>query len=336
MNRNGAKSRSRGEKLTNPTTTIIKATQDKTDEQSRSPLRNESSRWKAHTVNKTRSPSTSPAGPDKSHKKANLKTKYPDVTKNVAVPKTKEKASTPKSSTSSPNPLGLIRSDSASSATKQHNNKEKPSTPKSSSSSPNPLGLIRSASAGSAQKQNKNTLPSGDLRRSMSDNSPLAKNRTPIPTTNLEHEHSTTTRSKEQHTNPPSSPANSEVDSADERNDVSNKRARSGGTSSHKTPQDKDSPVSSPDRRSSHIKRKSQQLDSESNSDNDFEMSPVPSTKSKKGSARKVQKQKQLDLSSSDASIGNSNLLSCSQPLSICITFFIHTSSYNLYNRVDA
>ena len=130
MNRNGGKSRSRGEKLAIPT--IIKATQDKTNEQSRSPLRNESSRWKAHTVNKTRSPSTSPAGPDKSHKKAHLKTKYPDVTKNVAVPKTKEKASTPKSSTSSPNPLGLIRS----------------------------------ASAGSAQKQNKNTLPSGDLRRS--------------------------------------------------------------------------------------------------------------------------------------------------------------------------
>ena len=300
MNRNGGKSRSRGEKLAIPT--IIKATQDKTNEQSRSPLRNESSRWKAHTVNKTRSPSTSPAGPDKSHKKANLKTKYPDVTKNVAVPKTKEKAS----------------------------------TPKSSSSSPNPLGLIRSASASSAQKQNKNTLPSGDLRRSMSDNSALAKHRTPITSTNLEHEHSTTTRSKEQHTNPPSSPANSEVDSADERNDVSNKRARSGGTSSHKTPQDKDSPVSSPDRHSSRKKRKSQQLDSESNSDNDFEMSPVSSTKSKKGSARKVQKQKQLDLSSSDASIGNSNLLSCSQPLSICITFFIHTSSYNLYNRVDA
>jgi hypothetical protein len=138
MNRKGAKSQSRGEILAKQAknATIIKESQDINDEQTTSPLRNQSSRWKAHTMNNTRSPSTSPARQDKSQKKAKPKTKYPAVTKDV-IPQTKERASTPKASTSSQNPLGLIRS----------------------------------ASASSAQKLITNTQKSGDLRRSMSDNS---------------------------------------------------------------------------------------------------------------------------------------------------------------------
>ncbi len=112
---------------------------------------------------------------------------------------------------------------------------------------------------------------------------------------------------------------------------------------SHKTPKEKGSPVRTADTRSTHKKRKSlqrdsdsnsdstqnkrssrkkhksQQLDSDSNSDDDFETSSVSSPKSKNGSARKVQKDKRLDVSSSDAAIGNVNLLCCAQALYVCM-----------------
>jgi hypothetical protein len=164
-------------------------------------------------------------------------------------------------------------------------------------------------------------------------------------------EHSTATTGKELHTNPQSSPEHSEIASPEELDDESDKPG--GGCSSHKTPQDKGSPVrttgtcsshkkrksqqldadsnsdGTTDTRSSHKKRKSQQLDSSSNSDDDFENSSDPSPKSKNGIARKVQKQKRLDLSSSEAAIGNTNLLCYSQALDVCILFCVHKYSDN-------
>jgi hypothetical protein len=141
MNRNGAKTKTRGEKLAKQATTTVKGSQDNNAEQTTSPLRNQTSRWKAHTVATTRSPSTSPARQDKTHKKAQQTTKYPAVTKDGSVQQSKEHAS----------------------------------ATKASSSSPNPLGLVRSASSSSAQKQPNNTQKSGNLRRSMSDNSATKK-----------------------------------------------------------------------------------------------------------------------------------------------------------------
>jgi hypothetical protein len=96
MNRNGAKTKTRGEKLAKQATTTVKGSQDNNAEQTTSPLRNQTSRWKAHTVGTTRSPSTSPARQDKSQKKAKPITKYPAVTKDGTVPQSKEHASTPK------------------------------------------------------------------------------------------------------------------------------------------------------------------------------------------------------------------------------------------------
>ena len=292
MNRNGGKSSTQGQKLANQAKTIVKGSQDNNSEATTSPLRNHGSRWKAHKITNTRSPSTSPARQDKSPKNPQSNTNNPSFTEDVTGQKSKEHAS----------------------------------TPKASSSSPYPLGLPRSASASSAQKQTNSTQKTGGLRRSMSDNT-------------------TTTTTKELHTNPQSSPAHSEIDSPDDTDDEYDKSARGGGSSAHKTPQDKGSPGRTTDTRSSHKKRKgqhlgsdsrsdvttdtrsshkkrkSQQLDSSSNSDDDFEQASVPSPKSKKGSARKGQKYKPLDLSSSDAAIGNINLLCCSQAVHVCILF---------------
>jgi hypothetical protein len=271
MNRNGAKSKTRGEKLAKQATTTVKGSQDNNAEQTTSPLRNQTSRWKAHTVGTTRSPSTSPARQDKTHTKAQQKTKYPAVTKDGSVQKSKEHAS----------------------------------ATKASSSSPNPLQLVRSASSSSAQKQPNKTQKSGNLRRSMSDNS-APKN----------HQKST---------------PNSDIESPADTDDENDKSPRRAGNTSDKTPTEKGSPVRNADTRSSQKKRKSlqldsdsnsdgtpkkrparkkqksQQLESDSNSDDDFENSSVPSPKSKNGSARKAQKEKQLDLYSSDAAIGNIN-----------------------------
>ena len=239
MNRNGAKSKSRGEILAKKATTTVKGSQDNDAEQSTSPLRNQSSRWKAHTMDTTTSPSTSPARQDKSHKKAKPLTKYPAVTKDGSVPQSKEHAS----------------------------------ATKASSSSPNLLGFIRSASSSSAQKQPNNTQKSGDLRRSMSDNS-APKN----------HQRS---------------PANSKMASPADTDDENEKCARRAGKTSHKTPKDKGSPVRTTDTRSSHKKRKSLQLDSDSNSDG------APN----KRSARKKHKSQQLESdSNSDDDFENSSV----------------------------
>ena len=312
MNRNGAKSKSRGEILAKKATTTVKGSQDNDAEQNTSPLRNQSSRWKAHTMDTTTSPSTSPARQEKSHKKAKPLTKYPAVTKDGSVPQSKEHAS----------------------------------ATKASSSSPNPLGFIRSASSSSAQKQPNNTQKSGDLRRSMSDNSaPKNHQRSPANAeiaspadTDDENDKCARRAGKTSHKTPKDK--GSPVRTADtcsshkkpaDTDDENDKSARRAGNTSHKTPKDKGSPVRTTDTRSSHKKRKSlqldsdsnsdgapnkrsarkkhksQQLESDSNSDDDFENSSVPSPKSQNGSARKVQKHKRLDLDSSDASIGNIN-----------------------------
>jgi hypothetical protein len=136
---------------------------------------------------------------------------------------------------------------------------------------------------------------------------------------------------KNHQNSPGNSPANSDIDSPADTDDENDKSARRAGYTSDKTPTEKGSPVRTADTRSSQKKRKSlqldsdsnsdgtpkkrsarkkhksQQLESDSNSDDDFENSSVPSPKSKNGSARKVQKDKQLDLYSSDAAIGNIN-----------------------------
>ena len=332
--RDARKSQSRGQKLAyNGTKTTIQESQEKNNEQAMSPLRNKDSPWKAHATDTSRSPSKSPAREDMTQKKGNPKGKYPSVNKDSIVPQTKEHAS----------------------------------TPKPSSSSSNPLGIIRSSSTSSAQKQNNNTTTSGGLRRSLSDDSALAKKHTGLPPTGLVNEITTATKTKKKDNSPGRSPTNSVIESPVESEDENDKPSRggassvyktpqdktpqvrdtdtrssnkksnsSGGSSSDKTPQDKSPPVRTTDTRSSQKKRKSQRLDSEeSNSDDDFEMSSVPSPKSKKGSARKLHKQQPLDLSSSDAAIGNINLLCCSQALYLCILFCVHNSSYNCYTRVD-
>jgi hypothetical protein len=289
MNRNGGKSSTRGQKAANHAKTIVKGSQDHNSQATTSPLRNHGSRYKALQITNSRSPSTSPARQDKNPKNPQSTTKNPSFTQDGT---------------------GQI-------------SKENASTPKASSSSPYPSGLHRSASASSAQKHSNSTQKTGNLRRSMSDNT-------------------TATTTKELHTNPQSSP---EIDSPEDTEDEYDKSARGGGSSAHKTPQAKGSPGRTTDTRSSHKKqkgqhlgsetrsdvttdtrpshkkRKSQQLDSSSNSDDDFEQASVPSPKSKKGSARKEPKQKPLDLSSSDAAIGNINLLCCSQTVDVCILF---------------
>ena len=161
--RDGAKTKSRGQKLAyNATTTTIQESQEKNNEETMSPLRNKDSHWKAHAIESSRSPSTSPARQDMSQNKANPKGKYPSVNKDSIVPQTKEHAS----------------------------------TPKPSSSSSNPLGIIRSSSTSSAQKQNNNTTTSGGLRRSLSDDSALAKIHTGLPPTGLVNEITTATKTK--------------------------------------------------------------------------------------------------------------------------------------------
>lgn len=331
--RDGAKTKSRGQKLAyNATTTTIQESQAKNNDETMSPLRNKDSHWKAHAIESSRSPSTSPARQDMSQNKANPKGKYPSVNKDSIVPQTKEHAS----------------------------------TPKASSSSSHPLGIIRSASTSSAQKQNNNTTTSGGLRRSVSDDSSLVKKNTALPPTGPVNELPTATNKKKKTKVREGSPTNSDIESpveSENENDKpprggassvhktpqdktpqvretdtrsSNKKSKSsGGSSSAKTPQDKSPPVRTTDTRSSNKKRKAQTLDSDSNSDDDFETSSVPSPKSNKGSAQKLHKQHPLDLSSSDAAIGNINLLCCSQALYLCILFCVQNSSYNCYTRVD-
>ncbi len=92
MNRNGAKTKLRGEKLADTTKTIIQESQEKNDNETTSPLRSKNSRWKAHKIDRARSPSTSPARQDTSQNKANPKTKYPSINNNSIVPQTKERA----------------------------------------------------------------------------------------------------------------------------------------------------------------------------------------------------------------------------------------------------
>jgi hypothetical protein len=136
INRNGGKSSTRGQKLASQAKTIVRESQDNSSEETTSPLRNRGSRWKAHKITNTRSPSTSPARQDKSPINPQSKSKKPSFPQDVT----------------------------------GHKSKEHASTPKASSSSPYTLGLPRSASASSAQKQTNSTQKSGDLRRSMSDN----------------------------------------------------------------------------------------------------------------------------------------------------------------------
>ena len=300
--RDGAKTKSRGEKLAYATKTTIQESQDKNNDETLSPLRSKNSRWKAHQITNTRSPSTSPA-----------RQKYPPLTKDMIVPQTMEHAS----------------------------------APTASSSSSNPLGMIRSASTSSAQKQINNTTTSGGLRRSVSDNSALGKKNTALPTTGTVNALPTATKKKDK--SPGRSPTNSDIESPGESENENDKPTRGGAPSVHKTPQDKtpqvretetrssntnnkrsggssrdktpqdNSPPShTTDKRSSQKKRKSQTLDSTTDDDDDFETLSVPSPKSNKGSARKLHKQQPLDLSSSDAAIGYINLLCYSQALKLC------------------
>ena len=160
--KDGAKTKSRGQKLAYATTTTIQESQEKNNDETLSPLRSKNSRWKAHQIGSTRSPSTSPARQDISQKKANPKGMYPSVTKDSIVTQTMERAS----------------------------------TPTASNSSSNPVGMIRSALTSSAQKQNNNTTTSGGLRRSVSDDSALAKRNTALPPTGPVNELPTATKRK--------------------------------------------------------------------------------------------------------------------------------------------
>ena len=122
MNKASGKSQSRGQKLAKPNTTVTETQVDEGEEIT-SPLRNKSSRWKAHTVTSGRDQLNAQYGRNKRHEQQAPSSDYHDVT---------TQSSTPKNS----NSLGLTRSASGGSARKESNQG----------------GLSRSASTGSAEK----------------------------------------------------------------------------------------------------------------------------------------------------------------------------------------
>ena len=263
-------------------TVIVHGTQRTDNESADPPVRNKPKTWKAHTIPTREATINSPKSREGS-------------------PSTNLRSSTPKTTSSELNTVGLTRSSSTGSGTKN-------ATPIATNSTSHNLGLRRSHSDSSGMKDKAMNRSARQEEHEGSSSTKNQKKTRRSPTTTPSDDESPTKNIDFKD--------NSDNDSNDTRTekDVPSKKRKAKNNRDDLGRQNKERMSSSSvksQKRSSTTRNQTRYLDSSSDESNEVdkrnEESPQPST----GSALKKSQYKNLDPNSKDAAIGKSNGNKC-------------------------